>query len=169
MRIFKSHKYELLSILTASLFLIILIKLFLSFYMVKGTSMTPIIFDKNWIVSHKFAYGLRLKTHQKYLLLWKAPRKNEMVLIKDPITKKIAIKKIFAIPGEEFKQIEKNKICIHDLNFIIDENILKKNNIKKIPEKHYLVIGENKQTSLDSRDYGFINIDNILGKIIYHF
>ncbi len=34
-------------------------------------------------------------------------QKNEMVLIKDPITNKIAIKKIFAIPGETFKQIEK--------------------------------------------------------------
>ncbi len=96
------------------------------------------------------------------------PPKNEMVLIKDPITNKIAIKKIFAIPGEKFKQIEKNTICIHDLNFKIDENILKKNT-KKIPEDHYLVIGENKQISLDSRDYGFIKIDNILGKIIYYF
>ncbi|OJH15522.1 signal peptidase, partial [Borreliella bissettiae] len=39
----------------------------------------------------------------------------------------------------------------------------------KIPKDHYLVIGENKQISLDSRDYGFIKIDNILGKIIYYF
>ncbi|AIK18569.1 signal peptidase I [Borreliella afzelii] len=168
MRIFKAHKYELASILAASLFLIILIKLFLSFYIVKGESMTPTIFEKNWIVNHKFAYGLRLKKQQKYLLLWKNPKKNEMVLIKDPITNKIAIKKIFAIPGETFKQIEKNKICIHGLNFKIDENILTKNT-KEIPNNHYLVIGENKQISLDSRDYGFIKIDNILGKIIYYF
>ncbi|WKC85197.1 signal peptidase I [Borreliella lusitaniae] len=168
MRIFKAHKYKLASIVAAALFLIILIKLFLSFYMVKGESMTPTIFDKNWIVSHKFAYGLRLENRQKYLLLWKNPKKNEMVLIEDPMTKKIAIKKIFAIPGEQFKQIEKNKICIHDLNFKIDENILKKDS-KKIPNNHYLVVGENKKTSLDSRDYGFIKIDNILGKIIYYF
>ncbi|EEF84691.1 signal peptidase I [Borreliella spielmanii] len=168
MRIFKTHKYELASILVASLFLITLIRLFLSFYIVEGESMTPIIFDKNWIVNHKFAYGLRLKKLQKYLLLWKKPKKNEMVLIKDPITNKIAIKKIFAIPGEKFKQIEKNKICIHDLNFKIDENFLKKIT-KKIPNNYYLVVGENKQTSLDSRDYGFIKIDNILGKIIYYF
>ncbi|WNY65732.1 signal peptidase I [Borreliella andersonii] len=168
MRIFKAHKYGLVSILVACLFLITLIKLFLSFYIVKGESMTPTIFDKNWIVNHKFAYGIRLNNRQKYLLLWKNPQKNEMVLIKDPITNKIVIKKIFAIPGEKFKQIEKNKICIHDLNFKIDENIFKKNT-KKIPEDHYLVIGENKQISLDSRDYGFIKIDNILGKIIYYF
>ncbi|WNY64821.1 signal peptidase I [Borreliella carolinensis] len=168
MRIFKAHKYELASILAACLFLITLIKLFLSFYIVKGESMSPKIFEKNWIVNHKFAYGIRLKKRQKYLLLWKNPKKNEMVLIKDPITNKIAVKKIFAIPGEKFKQIEKNKICIHDLNFKIDENFFKKN-IKKIPEDHYLVIGENKQISLDSRDYGFIKIDNILGKIIYYF
>ena len=36
-----------------------------------------------------------------------------------------------------------------------------------IPKNYYLVIGENKQVSLDSREYGFINIDNINGKIIY--
>ncbi|WKC78747.1 signal peptidase I [Borreliella turdi] len=168
MRIFKAYKCELASILAASLFLISLVKLFLSFYIVKGESMVPTIFEKNWIVSHKFAYGLRIQNHQKYLLLWKNPKKNEMVLIKDPITNKIAIKKIFAIPGEKFKQIEKNKICINSLNFKIDENILKKNT-EKIPDNHYLVIGENKKTSLDSRDYGFIKIDNILGKIIYYF
>ncbi len=52
---------------------------------------------------------LDLKVVKNIFYCGKLPKKNEMILIKDPITNKIAIKRIFAIPGEKFKQIEKIK------------------------------------------------------------
>ncbi|AHH03235.1 Signal peptidase I [Borrelia nietonii YOR] len=163
----KFHKQILIPIILASLLMLAIIKISLSFHLVKGSSMLPIILEKHWIINNKLAYGLRLKNRETYIMLWGTPKKNEMVLIKDPITKKTSVKKIFAIPGEKFTKLHKNVISIHNLNFNINKEHLKKLESIYIPKDYYLVIGENRQVSLDSREYGFININDIIGKIIY--
>ncbi|WP_038364145.1 signal peptidase I [Borrelia persica] len=161
------HKQILIPMALACIFLLIIIKTSLSFHLVKGSSMLPKILDKNWVINHKLAYGIRLKSKETYVVLWSKPKKNETVLIKDPITKKISVKTIFAIPGEKFIKLQKNVISIHNLNFNINQEHLQKLKDIYIPKDHYLVIGENKKVSLDSREYGFININDIIGKIIY--
>ncbi|ATQ15202.2 Signal peptidase IB [Borrelia miyamotoi] len=168
MKILKLIKQELALITLALLLMLALIKIFLSFHLVKGYSMSPILLEQDWIINNKLAYGIRLNNKDAYIILWNTPKKNEMVLIKDPITQKISVKKIFAIPGEKFIKLEKNVISIHNLNFKIDEKQhLKKLESRYIPKDYYLVIGENRQVSLDSREYGFINMNDIIGKIIY--
>ncbi|WP_421622857.1 signal peptidase I [Borrelia sp. MN22-0132] len=163
----KTYKQVLIPIILALLLMISIIKISLSFHLVKGSSMSPKILEKNWIINNKLAYGIRLKNSKTYIVLWSLPKKNEMVLIKDPITKKISIKKIFAIPGEKFTKLPQNVISIHNLNFNINKEHLKNLENIYIPKDHYLVIGENRKVSLDSREYGFININDIIGKIIY--
>ena len=105
--IIKIYKHQIASIMLALLFLLIIIKLPLSFYLVKGSSMLPILIEKNWIISNNLAYGIKLSSRGKYMVLWNTPKKNDMVIIKDPITRKASVKKIFAIPGETFKEYKK--------------------------------------------------------------
>ena len=40
------------------------------------------------------------------------------------------------------------------------------NNYEKVPEGYVLVLGDNLSDSVDSRDYGFVSVKNITGKII---
>ncbi|ACH94517.1 signal peptidase I [Borrelia recurrentis] len=161
------HKQVLIPVTLAFILLITMIKMSLSFHLVKGSSMLPTILDQNWIINHKLAYGIRIKNKETYVVLWSKPKKNETVLIKDPITKKISVKKIFAIPGEKFIKLQPNIISIHNLNFNINKEHLQKLKSIYIPKDYYLVVGDNKKVSLDSREYGFININDIIGKIIY--
>ncbi|AWG42654.1 signal peptidase I [Candidatus Borreliella tachyglossi] len=163
----KIYKHDIASVFLASLLMLTIIDIFLSFHLVKGSSMLPILLEKNWIISNNLAYGIRLNGKEKYILLWVTPKKNDIIIIKDPITNKISVKKIFAIPGENFIKLQKNIIRVANLNFNIDEKHLQKLQNTSIPNNYYLVIGENRQVSLDSRDYGFIDINNIVGKIIY--
>ncbi|QMU99599.1 signal peptidase I [Borrelia sp. A-FGy1] len=163
----KIYKHQITSTILALLLMLTIIKLTLSFYLVKGSSMLPILIEKSWIISNNLAYGIKLGSKGKYMILWNTPKKNDMVIIKDPITRKTSVKKIFAIPGKPFRRIQKNIISIDNLNFNINEKHLSILKSKSIPKNYYLVIGENKQVSLDSREYGFININNIIGKIIY--
>ncbi|UGQ17066.1 signal peptidase I [Borrelia sp. RT1S] len=165
--IVKLYKDNLASVALALLLMLVTIKLSLSFYLVKGSSMLPTLIEKNWIISNNLAYGIRLSKRGEYMVLWNAPKKNDMVIIKDPITKKTSVKKIFATPGASFIKVKKNVISIDNLNFNISEKHLETLKNKSIPKNYYLVIGENKQASLDSREYGFVDINNITGKIIY--
>ncbi|WKC57837.1 signal peptidase I [Borrelia sp. P9F1] len=165
--IIKLYKDHLASVALALMLMLVMIKLSLSFYLVKGSSMLPTLIEKNWIISNNLAYGIRLDKRGKYMLLWNAPKKNDIVIIKDPITQKASVKKIFATPGAGFIKVQKNVIKIDNLNFNISDKQLETLKNKSIPKNYYLVIGENKQASLDSREYGFIDINSIIGKIIY--
>ena len=40
--------------------------------------------------------------------------------------------------------------------------------IQKITPQGYYIIGDNQADSSDSRDYGLISADNIIGKIVWH-
>nr|WP_231439645.1 signal peptidase I [Borrelia duttonii] len=71
------------------------------------------------------------------------------------------------MPGEKFIKLQPNIISIHNLNFNINKEHLQKLKSIYIPKDYYLVVGDNKKVSLDSREYGFININDIIGKIIY--
>lgn len=39
-------------------------------------------------------------------------------------------------------------------------------NFEKIPEGYVFTLGDNQKNSVDSRDYGFVSVKNIMGKII---
>lgn len=87
---------------------------------------------------------------------------------------KYLIKRIIGLPGEYVEYIDGNLYI--DGN-IIEESYLKGNitddfkltdlGYKKIPKDMYLVLGDNRKNSLDSRDskVGLILKENILGKV----
>lgn len=83
------------------------------------------------------------------------------------------IKRIIGLPGEVVSY-KNNKLYING-NEIEDnyglgytENFeLKDLNLTKIPDNEYLVIGDNRNDSLDSRYFGTISKDKILGSVKY--
>ena len=80
------------------------------------------------------------------------------------------IKRIIGLPGETVKY-ENNILYIN--NKRVEENFDHKRTedfktgelgIKKIPNDMYLVVGDNRTNSLDSRTIGYISKDRIVGK-----
>ena len=46
-----------------------------------------------------------------------------------------------------------------------DKEIVKR--VQKVDDRHIFVVGDNQNESMDSRDFGEISINNIVGKLVY--
>jgi signal peptidase I len=125
-----------------------------------------------------------LKDEQKYLnstvsYLFSTPKRLEVVLAIDPITKnKNIIKRIIGLPGETIS-FKHGKIIITNANGkqeTLQEPYLKKNMLTSlqygqnnnitIPKNSYFLLGDNRMLSTDSRTYGPVHRNLIVGKAI---
>lgn len=102
-------------------------------------------------------------------------KRKDIVSLYDDESKYL-IKRIIGLPGE-YIEYKDNKLYVN--NELINEEYLKENtptNFKlndlgynKIPEDMYLVLGDNRTNSFDSRDskLGLIHKKNIIGKVSF--
>ena len=172
-----SYKKILLSYLaSAGIFLLELVKvavlagitiafvryfLFKPFY-VKGASMEPNFFDKEYLIIDELSYRLR------------PPQRGEVIVFKYPHNpKEFFLKRIIGLPGERVKVAE-GKIMVynqqHPEGVVLDEPYLSRDLdtgveiIKVLSANEYFVMGDNRQNSYDSRRFGPIDKSLIVGR-----
>lgn len=101
------------------------------------------------------------------------PKRGDVIVFKAPDGKDEYIKRIIALPGEKI-MIENGKVFINGkiLNepYLSPEQITNEGNFAKngkellVPENSFFVMGDNRDHSLDSRAFGFIERTKIIGK-----
>ena len=91
------------------------------------------------------------------------------------IDSKNMVKRVIGLPGEHI-EYKDNYLYIDGVKYTedyLDEKMITNDfkledlpgNYEKIPEGMYLVLGDNRLDSMDSRDYGLVSKDIIRGKI----
>ena len=122
---------------------------------VDGSSMEPTLNDNNIIMLNKLNY--RINSIKKF----------DIVVVKFNDEK--IVKRVIGLPGE-YVEYKDNTLYVD--GFIIEENFkhdtttdfkLTDIGYLKIPGDKYLVLGDNRGNSLDSRVIGLIDKDEILG------
>lgn len=129
---------------------------------VLGPSMQPTLKEKDVIIVNKILYR------------FKNINRNDVITIIQ--NEKSMIKRVVGLPGE-YIEYKDNFLYVNGIKyketFINDvdttdfklEDICKELCIDKvIPEGYYLVLGDNRQNSQDSRNFGLISKDEIIGK-----
>lgn len=136
--------------------------LFFQPHQVVGASMEPNLHDKEYLLTDKISYRFR------------QPARGEIVVFRAPKNRELDyIKRIIALPGERIK-INAGTVSINDQ--ALKENYLGK--IKNgyggsflredqefvVPKDEYFVMGDNRSHSSDSREWGTINKQDIIGR-----
>ena len=151
------------TIVTALVIFVIFYLFLFQPHQVKGKSMIPAFEDAEYLLTNKITYRFN------------NPQRGDIVIFKSPQNKKYDyIKRIIALPGEKIS-LKDGKIFINgsSLNesLYLPENIytkggnfLAEEKELEIPENQYFVVGDNRLNSSDSREWGYITMENIIGK-----
>ena len=164
-----------------ALVMAVLLALFIRTFVVQAFkipsgSMLPTLQIGDHLLVNKFIYGLRIPFVGKRILDFREPEREDVVVFIYPQDRsKDFIKRIMALPGERVEI--RNKQVYIDGERVSDEfgiydppgggslrNPRDNHPPFVVPEGHVFVLGDNRDHSHDSRFWGPVPIDDILGK-----
>ncbi|MGA2774667.1 MAG: signal peptidase I [Candidatus Omnitrophota bacterium] len=162
------------SIIIAFLLAMVIRAFVVQAFKIPSGSMRPTLLEGDLILVNKFIYGAKIPfTNKRLTALRDLKRGDVIVFIYPEDQKKDFIKRLVGLPGEEI-EIKKYTIYVNDkplLDSVFNRRYYYNGGDfavegKKItvPKDHYFVLGDNSASSKDSRYWGFVPKDNILGK-----
>lgn len=131
-------------------------------HQVKGNSMHPNFSNGEYLLTNKITYRFQ-EPKRGDVVVFTAPRNQEYEYIK----------RIIGLPGESIK-ITAGDVFINQER--LEENylpeglktnsgsFLKEGQVFSLPEGEYIVMGDNRNHSSDSREWGTVPRENIIGK-----
>lgn len=158
---------------------------------VPTSSMEPTILPGDVVWIDKTSYGPSLPFLNRKLFTWGAPERGDIVTLIPPHEDVLYVKRVMALPGDSIR-IEGNAISINDVpleqsfaDFGADavlgletidgrEHAFKLSRERAVPyvgativvpPGKYFVMGDFRNNSADSRYWGFVDAERIMGKV----
>lgn len=163
-------------------------------FQIPSSSMVPTLEVGDFILVNKFTYGIRLPVVRTKVLDINDPKRGDVMVFFPPHEKRYFIKRVVGLPGDRidyvdnqlfingekvteelqaqlpanrpFYEIYKEKLgeAEHQTRKdILPRVVLEKRGIV-VPEGHYFMMGDNRNNSSDSRVWGPVPEENIVGK-----
>lgn len=179
----KSKIYEFIfEVAIPALILALLIRTFvIQAFKIPSESMVPTLQIGDHLFVLKYAYGLSIPFTDKKIFEWNSPKRGEIIVFKYPEEpKRDFIKRVIGLPDEKIlikhKQVYLNDRPL-DESYKIHTDIsssdqFPRDNWEKpvrVPHDTYFMMGDNRDSSFDSRFWGHLSKNSIKGKafIIY--
>lgn len=134
---------------------------------VSGLSMFPNFHNGDYIITDKVTYK------------FSGPMRGDIVVFKNPNDpSQDFIKRVIGLPGERVK-VQNGHLYLSGQ--LLQEPYLKPSVITNpgaflrdgieiiVPENNYIVIGDNRPGSSDSREWGYLPFDKIIGKVLIRY
>ena len=163
-------------------------------YQILSGSMLPTLEKGDFLLVSKYSYGIRAPLGNYEWVTWENPKRGDIVIFNFPGEPPVRyIKRVIGLPGDTIfykdKQLTVNGVLVN--NEQVGENsqfsefserlqgspeyIIRKyeraptegqleRNSWEVPAGHYFVMGDNRDSSFDSRYWGFVPQQNIVGK-----
>lgn len=164
-------------------------------FQIPSKSMVPTLKVGDFIVVNKWTYGLRLPVLRNKFFDVGSPQRGDVVVFFPPHESRYFIKRLVGLPGDKISIINGtlfvNNEMIKQTNsdiepgnsrsvvmseklgikqFAIQKNLrpsrLSQNFSATVPKDHFFMIGDNRDNSSDSRIWGPVPKDRIVGKAV---
>jgi signal peptidase I len=154
-------------------------------------SMKPTILEGDRILVNKLAYDVRLPLTSISLYRHADPQRGDIVVFDSHKADKRLVKRVIGLPGD-VTELRHNQLIVNgkaaeyslllktaDTLYLSEaiagsehqimlhaqyQNPLNSFGPVQVPPNHYLVLGDNRDNSADSRVYGFVVRDEIIGR-----
>ena len=176
------------------IFLLAILVLFASrssladWYLVPTGSMQPTIVEGDRILVNKIAYRLELPFSDIGVIDFATPQRGDIVVFNSQAADTRLVKRVVGLPGDNIAMVN-NQLVIngeivtyqtnddqsvseqlqgktHAVQFIQREQLMDNFSSVTVPADHYLVLGDNRNNSADSRVIGFVPFSEIQGKAL---
>jgi len=191
-----SRKHDLFSIILTILFMVFIRTAVLGNYSVDTGSMNPTIREGDKFFSNNAAYSLKIPFTKHDIVQWDSPSRGDIIAFRYPGDESVNYtKRVIGVPGDEIaisgravyingKKIsrslisrdEDTEIFLEKLNgreYLVQNyrHAHGKDTMKKftVPQGALFVMGDNRDNSFDSRYWGFVPIENVLGKLVFRW
>ena len=131
---------------------------------VKGNSMYPNFEHSEFLLTDKITYRLNGE-----------PQRGDVIVFHAPVNDQYDyIKRIIALPGETVavkdgkffvNEKEVDEIYLPGETYTRNGKFVKEETTITVPDQHYFVSGDNRNHSSDSRDWGTVPRENIVGRV----
>lgn len=134
---------------------------------IKGSSMEPSFHNGEYILTDKISYKMR------------SPERGEVIIFKAPRNPDVDyIKRIIGLPGERVK-VQNGTVYVNDqavketylqdLTSLFPGSMMQEGVEISIPDGSYFVLGDNRPHSSDSREFGPIQANLIIGRAVIRY
>ena len=165
-------------------------------YSVPTGSMNPTILEGDKFYSNKLAYSLKIPFTKTDIVRFKDPARGDIIAFKYPGDESIRYtKRIIAVPGDRIAVRDKRVILngkaldlrlvgksgdiityeerLGSLSYKVQHSnhatFLDDMKEVTVPPHNYFAMGDNRDNSSDSRVWGFVPEENIIGRIVFRW
>ncbi len=151
-------------------------------FVIPSESMVPTLLIHDHIFASKLAYGLRMPFGSGFIWRWGSPHRGDIVVFKFPLNPDVFyVKRAIGLPGDRIKMQDRRVwingealpleqqganflegIPPHKVRYISDES----GDFSEVvvPPEHFFMMGDNRDRSSDSRVWGYLPIENVVGR-----
>jgi signal peptidase I len=155
---------------------------FVQAFKIPSGSMIPTLQIGDWLLVNKVIYGIKIPVLRKTLIPFTEPKRGDVVVFVYPMDRsKDFIKRVIGVGGDiieiKNKKIYINGTAFNDTHGIYTDSLILPRSMQprdnfgpvKVPAGHIFAMGDNRDNSYDGRFWGFVNLDDVVGKafIIY--
>ncbi len=170
---------ELIETVILALLIFLALQFSVQNFKVEGSSMQPTLEEGQYLLVNKVVYfhlspsGLRsLFTYDsdkqdRSIFPIRDPKRGDVIIFHYPLDVSLDfVKRVIGLPGDTVS-IRQGQVFVNEL-MLVEPYVTRPDktnmSLKKVGPNEYFVLGDNRRASNDSRDWGTVPTDNIIGR-----